>query len=152
MRWQSQGYNECQLATIAMLADVPLRYVRKFALSLGEHKTWETVGLNPVVFWERVVLIAAFFGLPETLFPEGVGTRKHSTTTSGSKRPILGGLGQIHLGSDLEAHAVAYQDGRIYDSNIRGCLTWKQLLRRYPWAWRFKIYREDGKEVQWRKA
>ena len=152
MRWQKQGYNECQLATIAILADVPLREVRRFALSLGRHKTWGNLAKQPEIFWERALMVAAFFEISENIFPVGIGETKISTTASWSMRPILGGRGQIHLFNNDQGHAVAYQNGWIFDSNIPGRTTWKQLTRRYPWAHRFVITREDGKEVQWRKA
>ena len=130
MRHERQGKQECQLATLAMLADIPLTDVRWFALSWAGVNQWLAVW-GTGKFWPTVSAVKEVLGLNLSL----VNRQSGSNMRRGApKSAELSGRGQLsfrQLGGAW--HAVAYEDGVVYDPVFEGPMpvaTWMQRIGR----------------------
>ena len=125
MKIQKQGFNECQLATIAMLANRPLSEVREVACKMLGTSTWLPLTVTLETYWLTVEALCIYFGLAE-IHP------KMSQATTNIK-PNLSGRGQITVQFDNEGahsltHAMAFEDGLVYDPNGDKPVTWEEWL------------------------
>ena len=121
MQLQRQGFNECQLATIAMLADRPLDEVREVACKMMGSATWLPLSVSIQAFWLIVESLYVHYGLTK------IHPRLNQATTSIA--PNLLGRGQITIQFDgREAHAMAFEDGLVYDPNGDKPVTWEEWL------------------------
>ena len=125
MQLQRQGELECQLATIAMLADVPLLEVRTRALELTQTETWASYfntqrASRVISFWLIASMLCSEYGVSMTLPDTDTGV------TPGEAPNInLSGKGQITVvWNNNTAHAIAYEDGIVYDGNLTESVSW----------------------------
>jgi hypothetical protein len=123
MRHTKQGQKECQLATMAMLFDTGLDTMRALMLGRAEAVTghaWST--------WNDFSMWCAYMGgigpWAEVVLPV---CREHGLDLpalipmheDNGEAPDLRGRGQICLkGPDSWGHAVAYEDGIVYDPSL----------------------------------
>ena len=126
MKIQKQGFNECQLATIAMLANRPLSEVREVACKMLGTSTWLPLSVTIEIYWLTVEALCIYFGLAE-IHP------KMNQATANNTTPNLSGKGQITIQWDNEgvrssAHAMAFEDGLVYDPNGDKPVTWEEWL------------------------
>ena len=122
MKLQRQGFNECQLATIAMLADKSLDEVRDVTCKMLGTSIWLPLSLSPAAFWLCVEALCLYYGLTK------IHPRINQMIT-GSTLPNLVGKGQITIEfHSKESHAMAYEDGLIYDPNGDKPVTWEEWL------------------------
>ena len=122
MQLQKQGFNECELATIAMLADRPLDEVREVACKMLGTLTWLPLSLSIEAFWLTVEALCVHFGLAK-IHP------RMNQATANNTTPDLSGKGQITIQfSGEEAHAMAFEDGLVYDPNGERPVTWEEWL------------------------
>ena len=122
IKLQKQGFNECQLATIAMLADRPLKEVREVACRMLGTSTWLPLSVSVKAFWLIVETLYLYYGLTK-IHP------RMNQATANSTTPDLSGKGQItvQFGSG-EAHAMAFEDGLVYDPNGDKPVTWEEWV------------------------
>ena len=129
MRLQRQGINECQLATIAMLADVPLLKIRTRALEIAQIPTWTGYFVTPpalrlINFWSIMSILCGEYGVHMTLPNTNTGVTPGEAPTIN-----LSGKGQITIIWDNgAAHAMAYENGIVYDSNATEPMLWDVWL------------------------
>ena len=125
MQLQRQGFNECQLATIAMLANRPLSEVREVACKMLGTSAWLPLSVTLETYWLTVGALCIYFGLAE------IQPKMSQVTTNIITN--LAGKGQITVKFDNEgarpsAHAMAYEDGLVYDPNGDKPVTWEEWL------------------------
>ena len=134
---EPQSFNDCVLATIAMLADIPLtkaeEHAQAAARDLGfpwDGNWWSVfgyLGREGAISLARETARRA--GLkdftPLTRVCEVMG---NSTGTS----PDLRGRGQISVELPEGGHAMAYEDGFIYDGDFPSAPreTWEEYVAR----------------------
>jgi len=129
IRVELQGYNECALATLAALADKPLNWIRETACSYAGVTRWADA--DPRTFWMALTKTAADVGLANNVknWRRYMGTGTISATS-------LKGRGSIIIRGEGAAHAMAYENGLVYDPNspLRpGSLEW-MLRDTGPWS------------------
>ena len=129
MRLQRQGIDECQLATIAMLADVPLQKIRTRALELTQTATWTSYFVTPSAlrlksFWSVMSILCGEYGIRMTLPDTDTGVTPGEAPTIN-----LSGRGQITIIWNTDAaHAMAYESGLVYDGNATEPMLWDTWL------------------------
>lgn len=122
MQLQRQGFNECQLATIAMLANRPLNEVREVACKMLGTSTWLPLSISAAAFWLIIESLCLHYGLTK-IHP------RMNQATANSTTPDLSGKGQLTIQWTSEgAHAMAYEDGLVYDPNGDKPVTWEEWL------------------------
>ena len=127
IKHQKQDYNECQLATFAMLTDKTIEEVRILALRIVNKRTWHefTACVPNQKYWSLIKLICDRLGMPYFM--------PYSTIPSSNKSPNLSGKGQITIKWTIDtAHAMAFEDGLVYDPNSDGPVTWEEWLAIVP--------------------
>lgn len=122
MKVEHQGHNECMLATLAALAEVPLSEVRELACTVAEKKTWAefcaaVISQGDVaVYWQVVNYLIRYYNLPLNLvnlesnniyMGEGDFDRVPATGR-GTILVALGG-GSYHI--------MPWENGKVYDPN-----------------------------------
>lgn len=128
MNMQNQLHGECQLAVIAMLADVDISVVRRRALTLAELCSWDGIfNVSKFAhFWPIVNQLASEFGVGDAVNSELI-----SPTQPGSSLadPDLCGTGQIAVvWANGTCHAMAYENGRVFDPNFPKPSSWQEWL------------------------
>lgn len=162
MKLQRQIGPECTLATLAMLADVPLPEVRAKALEAinrdsetpwTDFGTWLYKRIEAEVrcggdrqrragrVWNTIQ--EAVWGAFGVQLPERVRMRESSTPPCGSTesqpltKDLLQGKGSVIVRTPYGRHIVAYEDGVIYDSDCpQGALGFEEWFAlRQPVTW-----------------
>ena len=117
---QRQGHDECQLAVIAMLAGKTSKEVVMEAQKWTGHVAWRyyLVVSNREKIWATVSALCHKYGIPSLLVINAI--------TTSTNKPDLTGKGQITIWwTDNTAHAMAFEDGLIYDPNSDTPVTWE---------------------------
>lgn len=139
MKIQRQHSKECALATVAMLADIPLDDVYEYACHLADITNWDQLAYDPGRFWSVLAHVALDAGLPLKFVNEWTIPRLRDAedarfgvhecpTESGS--PNLTGKGILRIKLAISSHVVAYEDGLVYDSNLSYPATFGLWLRK----------------------
>ncbi len=131
MKLVKQGYAECQLATIAMLANVELDNVKQYVEKLTGYpwhiyiSTYKACTTDPFPLIQQIYdaynvkidLHHLHFNWKNELMPNTAMV------------PDLSGKGQLLIvWQEGDAHAMAYEDGLVYDPNSAGPKTWEEWL------------------------
>lgn len=148
MDFQKQGNFECQLATLAMLSGQPLELVREYALLLAKERGFETQSWKKIhkagLFWDVIFLLAGDLGLSKWLesFVRSGSKAIHKPGTEASTQrrgcPKLGelkGRGQLTFRCGNYYHAVAFEDGVIYDPAHSGPESVKEWMKTMGRKW-----------------
>ena len=137
MKKEPQSFNGCVLATIAMLADIPLIRAEEHAqaatrgLGLPWGGDWWSVfgclGRESAISLAREMARRA--GLKD--FSPVVRVREIMGNSTGTS-PDLRGRGQISVELPEGGHSMAYEDGFIYDSDFPAAPreTWEEYVTR----------------------
>ena len=124
MKHIRQGPRECQLAVIAMLSDQSLDTVRKAACKGANVMFWAEA-LGTPYFWVGVWAAFDAVGLPNLTPIDWY----HAQSQSDPSSPDLTGKGQLLvLWNDDTAHAMAFENGLVYDPNADGPMTWEAWI------------------------
>src|SRR3990167_4007444 len=132
MKHQQQGHNECYLATIAMLTDRTIAEVKK---ACGIRR-WPTKALCD---WDKV---SALIGLgyqsdlrPSFIYKTVSGERlKEPQDTTNKELDLTGkGLLVLRVGDSRHTHAMAYENGMVYDPYYTKAETWAEYHKRLPY-------------------
>ena len=124
LKLQHQNAFECKLATMAMLADVPLADVRKRACEIAQIKWWGTliIDYQAKTYWDTVRVLAAELKIEQVILSQSYalsGSKhqalKHFTFTDRHSLTIEGRGELLIKWLSGSAHSVAYEDGWIYD-------------------------------------
>ena len=131
MIFQKQEGDECQLAVIAMLSNKPLPELRQLVLTTFG-KSWLEMAKNHNIS-EASGKLCQILGLPRLthhvvdntlLMPD------HSKTKYYGKKeePDLSGRGQISISAGLRpnGHAMAFENGKVFDGNADGPMPWRE--------------------------
>lgn len=141
------GLFDYQLAVLAMLTGQTLKKVRTAASKVTGSKEWydlRTFGSDnnrPDDFWRAVILVGRSYGLERawlenlwqavTDHSEEVGCYEEVLPTSYPPKLDLKGRGQITFWSAHGSHAVAYENGEVYDpAKKRGPVPFVRWWRR----------------------
>ena len=123
--------DECMLATIAVLADVPLSVIRQRACEFAKVPNWSAIP-NTFMYWLTVNKLCIDFNL--TGIPTIEEWRK-KVSLRRQPRQIPSGKGSIGFCDARGAHICPFEDGLIYDPNDPSHpRTLKQYLKRNPFA------------------
>ena len=133
MKHQQQGYNECYLATTAMLTDRTIAEVKQ-ACGIC---CWPTKALCD---WDKV---SALIGIDyqndlrpsfvRQIVRSGQFTEPQNPAAC-SEEPDLTGTGLLILrvGDGPSTHAMAYENGLVYDPDYPEIETWEECYKRRP--------------------
>lgn len=137
VRVEKQGKNECMLATMAALADVPLARVRKRACALAGVRQWRPYSMDR--FWGVVAMVADELGIMG-MVPTTVIFQWELSRPCG--RPTLRGKGSILVVfPSNESHIMPYEDGLIYNPNSpTESITLKEYLARNKTIVSYKVF------------
>lgn len=113
MKVELQGPNECMLATIAALADVPLATVRARALRLTGGASWYVVAsYYPRLYWAAARWLAEEYGVVAAVALKPLVAGAHPPRRW---RRLPAGRGSIIFRFGKRYHICPFADGLIYD-------------------------------------
>jgi hypothetical protein len=121
MKIETQGHNECMLATFAAVSRMPLSEVRDLALSLSGAKSWNDVLSVPCWAEGIIYKMAKWKKIPaEAFIPPFLYMSDYVPV--GSNSYDLSGIGTILIYykdafGELTGHIAPYEDWKIYNSS-----------------------------------
>ena len=116
MKVEPQGPNECMLATIAALANVPLAEVRERALKYAKATCWADV-VYTKQYWKTVHALRRAYKAPVPT--RATFYRWHNSATVCGADVSLSGRGSVVVKADAYTryHIMPFEDGHVYDTS-----------------------------------